>query len=260
MDDKLRALARLARMDEAARTIEAELKELPRRVETLRADVRRLAERLEQERAHLQEVEQLKAAHEQELEVRREQLSQARSKVNRARTAREAEAADREVEGLRRTIREREEELLKLEEALETGREQLEAHEKAFGEVEAALAEEERTVEARLAELREQLARETAGRDDVVASLGRQVVRHYERVRERRGTGVAIVHSEVCTGCKMALPSQLFVQVQRGESLERCPHCLRWVVYEPEGQALSSAPGGEAALAEVAASEGGSGG
>ncbi len=258
MRDKLRALARLAKMDEAARAIESELTELPKRLEALRADVRRLAERLEKERADLQEVERMRASHEQELETRREQLAQARAKVNRSRTAREAEAADREVEGLRRTIREREEELLKLEEAFEAGKERLEAHEKALGEVEAALADEEKEIEARLVTLRSQLEKETQGRDELVSLLGAPVVRHYERVRARRGTGVAFIENEMCSGCKMTLPSQLFVKVQRGESLERCPQCLRWVVYEPEPERPELSPGAEAALEEVAAAREGS--
>ncbi len=258
MHEKLQALARLAKMDEAARAIESELSELPKQLEALRADVRRLAERLDKERADLQEVERMRASHEQELETRREQLGQARSRVNRARTAREAEAADREVEGLRRTIREREEELLKLEEALESGRERIQAHEKAYAEVEAALADEEKEIEARLAELRIRLERETQGRDELVARLGTSVVRHYERVRARRGTGVAFLENEMCSGCKMALPSQLFVKVQRGESLERCPQCLRWVVYDPEPGCPELSPGAEAALEEVAAARKGS--
>jgi len=54
------------------------------------------------------------------------------------------------------------------------------------------------------------------------------VLYKYDFIRSRRpGTAIVAAEDGHCNGCFMALPPQLFIQVQRGENLETCPSCQR---------------------------------
>ena len=52
-------------------------------------------------------------------------------------------------------------------------------------------------------------------------------------------TGRAVVEAKggKCTGCQMKLPPQLFILVQRVETLESCPACQRFLFFAPEPEA-----------------------
>ena len=60
MRDQLRALAKLAKMDEAAKDFDEELKTLPQRIEAMRQDVDTLEKLLVHERSQLEEAQKLR--------------------------------------------------------------------------------------------------------------------------------------------------------------------------------------------------------
>ena len=233
MREQLAALAKLSEIDESAREYDAELKDLPARIDDMRNDVRRLEELLAQQRQQLEEAQGLKKQQEQQIAHRNETISRSKAKGAKARTPKEADAAEREVEANRRAIKEREDEILRLEEAVEKVRSQVEAHEKDLEELRQHFAEEEKQANARLEELQSKRAEVLHGRDEVAEQIPKQLLRRYERVRGARGSGVAMLTSETCSACSMALPPQLFIEIQRGETIEQCPNCLRLLVYKP---------------------------
>ena len=52
--------------------------------------------------------------------------------------------------------------------------------------------------------------------------------------RMNNGLAVVSVKNEVCRGCFMNIPPQLYIEVQRGNSLISCPQCSRILFYEEE--------------------------
>ncbi len=48
------------------------------------------------------------------------------------------------------------------------------------------------------------------------------------------GEAVAQGKNEVCMGCFMNIPPQLFIEVQRGDKLIKCPQCSRFLFYKEE--------------------------
>lgn len=232
MREQLAALAKLSEIDESAREYDAELKELPARIDETRNDVRRLEELLGQERQQLEEAEGLKKQQQDEIAQRNEAIARAKAKGAKARTPKEADAAEREAEANRRAIKEREDEIHRLDEAIEKVRSQVEAHEKDLEELRQHFAEEEKQANERVTELEAKRKEVLHGRDEVAAKLPKQLLKRYERVRSARGSGVAMLTSESCSACSMALPPQLFIEIQRGESIQQCPNCLRLLVYK----------------------------
>ena len=56
---------------------------------------------------------------------------------------------------------------------------------------------------------------------------------HYERLRVRGKKGVAAVRNQVCTGCHMHVPIGQITVLMRGEDVQLCETCGRYL-YLPE--------------------------
>ena len=232
MREELVALAKLAEMDDSARDIDAELKKIPQELEELRASVLMLENMLAQERDQLAQAEALKAQQSAELKDRSEGLQRARKKVAQSSNLREANAAEREVESNRRAIKEREDELSRIGDAIEAKTASLAEREKDFEEARGVLQSQEESAKARIAELQEQRAVLLDGRDDLVAKVPANVVKRYDRLRGGLTNAVIIIRDGTCSACRMSLPPQLTIELQRADELHQCPHCRRIIIHK----------------------------
>jgi predicted nucleic acid-binding Zn-ribbon protein len=230
--EELVALAKLAEMDDSARDIDAELKQIPQSLEELRDSVQMLETMLAQERQQLAEAEQLKVQQGTELKERNEGLQRARKKSAQASSIREADAAEREVEVNRRSIKEREEELGRIGQTIEAKTASLAEREKDFEEAKGVLQAKEESSKSRIVELEEQRGKMLNGREELAAKVPKSIVKRYERLKTGITNVVLIIKDGTCTGCRMALPPQLTIELQRGDELHQCPHCRRIIIHK----------------------------
>jgi len=77
----------------------------------------------------------------------------------------------------------------------------------------------EKSVEAHAAELR--------------GLIPQPVIGHYDRLRVRGKKGVALVRNQVCTGCHMHVPIGQITVLMRGEDIQLCESCGRYL-YLPD--------------------------
>jgi hypothetical protein len=166
-----------------------------------------------------------------ELKERNEGLQRARKKAAQASSIREADAAEREVEANRRAIKEREDELGRISQAIEAKTASLGEREKDFEEAKGVLKADEESCKTRVAELEEQRGKLLAGRDDLAAKVPKTVVKRYERLKTGITNAVIIISGSNCTACRMALPPQLTIELQRANELHQCPHCRRIIIH-----------------------------
>ena len=232
MRDQLRALVKLAEIDDSARELERELEEIPAHVEEMRADLARLDAMLEQERRELADAEQLRDAQLEQVAQSTDALSRAKAKGAKARNAREVDAAEREMETVRRGIRERQEENAKLSEAIDQKGLSLLERELKLDEFRKIFEEEEASGKIRLEELRGELTNVTQGREAVAKELPRPIVGRYDRVRKKIGSALAEVVDGTCGGCRLHIPPQQFNVLLTGTTVEQCPHCLRMLFHK----------------------------
>jgi predicted nucleic acid-binding Zn-ribbon protein len=225
--EHLRILAKLATIDGAARDLDKELKEVPERIGEMQLDVRKLEELLSKERQQLVDAEKMRTSGEEEIAARNESLSRSRAKAAKARNAREAEATEREVETVRRMIKEREGDREKLAAAIEEVKKSLAGHEAEFNELRTMFAAEEEKGRARIAELQEERSKVVVGRDELTVKLPRDILRRYEMIRQKRGVGVTEILDGTCQSCRMQIPPQQYIVLQRAENLDQCPSCNR---------------------------------
>jgi predicted nucleic acid-binding Zn-ribbon protein len=60
------------------------------------------------------------------------------------------------------------------------------------------------------------------------------ILGHYDRLRARERKGVALVRNQVCTGCHMRVPIGQITAIMRGEDIQLCETCGRYLCMNPE--------------------------
>ena len=73
----------------------------------------------------------------------------------------------------------------------------------------------------------------TAQAAELRAVLPQPILAHYDRLRVRGKKGVAVVRNQVCTGCHMRVPIGQLTAVMRGEDIQLCETCGRYL-YLPD--------------------------
>ena len=110
--------------------------------------------------------------------------------------------------------------------------------EEKLAELQAEVAKEEATSGDRLAELNREIDAIESRKPNVPSRLDEGLLRRYSRVLAGRdGKAVVGATDGKCLGCSMKLPPQLFILVQRGETLESCPNCQRFLYFKPAEEA-----------------------
>lgn len=172
-------------------------------------------------------------------------LSRSKQRLSTVQNNRELMALNKELEASRNANRLRTEELAKLLEVLtksETDHAQKQAERASLeAEMSAIVA----SLHADIAQKQTGLESLNARRVSVRAALPRELISKYDRISKgRNGQAVTDVPNGTCGGCNMAVPPQVFIRLQRLETLEACANCSRLLVYVAAlGQEPASAAG-----------------
>jgi predicted nucleic acid-binding Zn-ribbon protein len=68
------------------------------------------------------------------------------------------------------------------------------------------------------------------------------ILGHYDRLRAREKKGVALVRNQVCTGCHMRQPMGKITVLMRGEDIQLCDTCGRYLFLEEQPQGAPEQP------------------
>lgn len=91
---------------------------------------------------------------------------------------------------------------------------------------------EQKDIDKKSIDDREQLDEYLARQEEIGKNLDPSLMNRFAKVSKMNG-GLAVVNvkNEVCMGCFMNVPPQLYIEVQRGKSLISCPQCSRILYY-----------------------------
>ena len=66
------------------------------------------------------------------------------------------------------------------------------------------------------------------------ADIPPQVLSHADRLFAREKKAVALIERNVCTGCRMGLPTGTVLAVRQGADIQLCGNCGRYLYIAPE--------------------------
>ena len=228
MKEQLALLRELQRIDLDLDRLNDEKGEMQSRLDEHKAVLTKLVEELEAQKAELDEIRTLQRSKNRDIEETRATLSERKTRLLNVSSTKEYNAVEKEIEVLQKSAENLEEELLQLSEAIEKNEESIESKTAMTSELQSSIDSEEAGAADDLQRLDDQIDGLNKRTDEARSEVSKRVLYKYDFIRSRR-PGLAIVSARDghCEGCFMSLPPQLFIQVQRGDTLETCPSCQR---------------------------------
>lgn len=229
MKEELARLRELQQIDLQLDELEQEKKAILDRIEENKGFLNKLVEDLDTQKSELTEIRKLQRQKKEDLAKERERHDQKRKRLHNVGSTKEFNAVETEIAALKKMIEQIEEELLHLGEVIETTEASISEKEEKIDQLRESIAQEEAGAETELNELDSKIQalnnREDTRRDEV----SKRVLYKYDFIRERRPgeSAIAAAKDSHCEACYMAVPPQMYIEIQRGDTLVTCPSCQR---------------------------------
>jgi predicted nucleic acid-binding Zn-ribbon protein len=157
-------------------------------------------------------------------------------------TNKEYTAMLHEIETVEREIGTTEDQILAEMERSDDLKQQVKKEEGIFAEAEQHHRGEVSALDERVASLESQAAKVGQDRDEQAAALPAELLERFERVAHLRGHGVAEAAEGMCTGCRVKLRLQFYVELKRNDKVRQCEACSRILYYSPPAPEVVPAP------------------
>ncbi len=233
MKEQLELLWELQKIDLGLKSIKEEKDRYPKEMKKLDEKQKAERERIEKEKEKIEFLEKTRRQKEGQLSLEQEKIKRAEGKMFEVKTNKEYQALLTEIEGIKEATSREEEEILQILEEIDELKKDLLKREKEVTTTLEKIEREKKKIQEKM-DQGDGLWKEQKERREVLSKqLESGLFKLYNTLKERRqGVGVVNVKAETCQGCFVNIPPQMFIEVQKYNTLIRCPNCNRILYWE----------------------------
>jgi predicted nucleic acid-binding Zn-ribbon protein len=240
--EQMEKLAILQTLDLKIQGMQREKDEIPLRLATVEDGFKKEEEKVLGQKAEWERLQKERRQKEKELEEEVDRVKKTEARVFEIKTNKEYQAVLKEIENAKKLNRQREEEILGVLERLEEIQKNLKQSEKELESKRGDYQQQVADLQQRAASFDQKMAVEVREREKRQKEIPPDLLSRYRMLLEKRqGIAVARVANGVCRACNMNLRPQLYIELQRQETLIICPNCSR-ILYWENGTDKAKAP------------------
>ncbi len=233
MKEDLQLLIELQKSDSDAARIIIKKKELPERIAKLDQSYQKFQQKMDDFRAHLEDLRQQYREKEDKLKKGQDSLKKAKERLETVKNNKEYQAILKEIDNMEKKNGDVESEIIALFDTIDKENGELKQREKDFSQETGVYQVDRNKLEMDMKSLDERIAECQARNGRIRSSLAEGLIRKYEAIRNlHKGVAVVSVWKEVCNGCHMNIPPQMYNELQKTTVLMSCPHCNRIIYWQ----------------------------
>ena len=233
MRDQLELLWELQKIDLLLKTIKEERDRYPKEMKKLDENQVIEKERIQKEREKIESLEKERRRKEGNLNLEQEKIKRAEGRMFEVKTNKEYQALLSEIEAIKEVNSREEEEILQVMDEIDELKRDLSRREKEMAITMEKIEAEKRKIQEGMAQGDEVWKKQLERREVLSKQIESKLFKLYNTLKEkRRGIGVVSVKQETCQGCFVNVPPQMFIEVQKNNTLIRCPNCNRILYWE----------------------------
>jgi|Deesub1362B_J571_1020462.scaffolds.fasta_scaffold00195_35 hypothetical protein len=230
MNQTLTHLIALQEIDSLIIQKRREIEAIPSELKKLERAISSVEERFREVKTKAEAIEKKRRQKEIELQEAIDKIEKLKARTSEIKTNEEYQAHIKEIERAEKKKYLIEDDILYLmEKADELNRNMKQIQSEIQNEKEK-ITKQQKEIEDRKALLEKEVSDLLKKRNSIISNLDKEVYSIYMNLLEK-GNGVAVAEAkdEVCQGCYMSIPPQLYVELKIREELFTCPQCGRFL-------------------------------
>ena len=202
--------------------------EIPTRIVQEELPLKEAQAALEAVKQQTVDLEKKKRDKEREIDDINERINKIKTRIAEIKTNKEYQAHLKEIESAEKERYAVEDNILTLMEEIDAASREVSAKESGALERKKEIEALKKKLEEEVAEAEKELVPLQEKRSQLVATIENDVYNEYIKLMEScNGVAVTKAKDEVCQGCHMNIPPQLFVEIKKNEEIINCPQCRR---------------------------------
>jgi len=230
MSQELEKLIALQEIDSQIIEKKRLLKEIPKKIEEIQKSIAQVEVKVQQIRSSIEVYEKKRRKKEMELQEITEKIEKLKARTPEIKTNKEYQALLKEIDEAKKQKFLIEDDILYLMEELEEAKKTIEQQAKEAEKEKIVFLEEQKKIESQKSDIETEVRELKKKREAIIATMDRELYSKYMKLLEKgKGLAVAEAKDEVCLGCYMSIPPQLYVELKNNQDLRTCPQCGRFL-------------------------------
>ena len=234
--EQITALVRLQRIEIEIRGIKAKLSTVDHRIEMLDNQLLDFKQTLEDQESLIHELNQKYRTYESDVKMHLDRIRKSEAKLSVVKTNKEYQSSLKEIDDLKDMSSKKEDDMIEFLDGIEEAENVLKAKMAEFSKLEVQIKTEKEIIQKDAQEGRQRLGNLGADRETVSGGIDAKMLATFNRIKANQTNkiGIVAVKDAVCQGCHMNIPPQMYNELQRGDSLKRCPICERIIYWKDQ--------------------------
>ena len=236
--ERIVSLVKLQQTEIETRSIKTKLKHVDQRLEKLDDRLLDFKQVIEEQESVINELNQKYRGYETDVRMNQDRIKKSEVKLSLVKTNKEYQSSLKEIDDLKDKNSKLEDDMIEFLDRIEEAENALKAKMAEYSELQTRLNIEKETIQKETEEGKLQLENLDTEWKTVCAGIDAELLATYNKVKSNQSNaiGSVAVTDAVCQGCHMNIPPQMYNELQRGDSLKRCPICQRIIYWKDENK------------------------
>jgi len=235
MDNNLKQLIELQKIDSRLLQIEESKGDLPSTVESLNMQLNIAKDQEQSRKDRMSEVDSRIRKETSLIDDSNVKLEKFKEQLYLVKSNKEYDALSMEMDHLKNTIKDSEDIVINLEEEKESIEGDSKNFESEIQNFESTLKEKNSELDIAISNTKKEESELNKNRLGVVKKIESRFVSNYDRLRKtREGLGITNIFSNACGACYTQLPRQTVLELKDNASIISCPNCSIYLFFEEE--------------------------
>lgn len=232
--EQITSLVKLQKIEIETSSIKKQLSTVDQRIEVLDKKLLDFNQTIEEQKSLINELNEKYRTYESDLQMHLDRIKKSEAKLSSVKTNKEYQSSLKEIDDLENINSKIEDDMIEFLDRIEEAENVLKAKTTEFSELETQMKTEKEIIQKEAEEGRHRLGDLDAEWKTVSGDIEAEVLATYNQIKENQAykIGIVAVKDAVCQGCHMNIPPQMYNELQRGDSLKRCPLCERIIYWK----------------------------
>jgi predicted nucleic acid-binding Zn-ribbon protein len=232
--EQIETLVKVQLIEIEAAKLKLYLKDVPARISGLEQQLDEFILGVENEQTAIDDFHKQYRALEADVQQNLTKIEKSQEKLRSVKTNKEYQSSLKEIDDIKSANSALEDEMLEFLEKIETAEKALKDRKRHYNEIVDESNQEKAAIQKDAAKRKEKLVELESKRAAIAADLDAGLAEIFDQVKAKQGDRVAIVavKDAVCQGCHMNIPPQVYIELQRCDSLKYCPSCFRIIYWQ----------------------------